>query len=317
MRLAENIAAKRRLEFANDQHGFVMVSKQQADFVAYCRRLGESKRVLNTRLVWKNAINQLEAFSGGSVQFSNVNHSFLQAFKDYLLRELNPNSAAVYLARIKTACHLAVKEGILPRNPAVDVFIKKRGTRREYLTLEELQRLAETPCSNEETKQAFLFSAFTGLRYSDVRALTWKKVKPSNGGFVLEFIQVKTGEVETLPVSEQAAAILRSQSNAEVSPRIISEVPAEAVFKLGAQQSIDKAIRQWVKRAGVEKRISFHCARHTFATLGLTCGVDLYTMSKLLGHRDIASTQIYAKIIDKKKLEAVAMLPTLQSRTTD
>jgi len=133
----------------------------------------------------------------------------------------------------------------------------------------------------------------------------------------LEFIQVKTGEVETLPVSEQAAAILRSQSNAEVSPRIISEVPAEAVFKLGAQQSIDKAIRQWVKRAGVEKRISFHCARHTFATLGLTCGVDLYTMSKLLGHRDIASTQIYAKIIDKKKLEAVAMLPTLQSRTTD
>lgn len=133
----------------------------------------------------------------------------------------------------------------------------------------------------------------------------------------MEFIQVKTGEVETLPVSEQAAAILRSQSNAEVSPRIISEVPAEAVFKLGAQQSIDKAIRQWVKRAGVEKRISFHCARHTFATLGLTCGVDLYTMSKLLGHRDIASTQIYAKIIDKKKLEAVAMLPTLQSRTTD
>jgi len=152
MRLAENIAAKRRLEFANDQHGFVMVSKQQADFVAYCRRLGESKRVLNTRLVWKNAINQLEAFSGGSVQFSNVNHSFLQAFKDYLLRELNPNSAAVYLARIKTACHLAVKEGILPRNPAVDVFIKKRGTRREYLTLEELQRLAETPLQQRRDK---------------------------------------------------------------------------------------------------------------------------------------------------------------------
>jgi integrase len=311
LRLAENIAAKRRLEFANDQHGFVMATKQEADCVAYCRKLGESKRVLNTRLVWKNAINQLEAFSGGPVQFSTVNHSFLEAFKLYLLKDLNPNSAGVYLARIKTACRQAVKDGILPRNPAADISIKKRETRREYLTLEELQSLVQTPCSNEETKQAFLFSAFSGLRYSDVKALTWRKVRAVNGSYLLEFTQKKTGDVETLPLSQQAAAILRHQANAEVSPRIIQEVVPDAVFKLGAQQSIDKAIRQWVKRAGIEKRISFHCARHTFATLGLTCGIDLYTMSKLLGHRDIASTQIYAKIIDRKKLEAVAMLPTL------
>jgi integrase len=317
LRLAENIAAKRRLEFANDQHGFVMATKQEADCVAYCRKLGESKRVLNTRLVWKNAVNQLEAFSGGPVQFSRVNHSFLEAFKEYLLKDLNPNSAGVYLSRIKTACRQAVKDGILPRNPAADISIKKRRTRREYLTLEELQRLAQTPCSNEETKQAFLFSAFTGLRYSDVRALTWQKVRPANGSFVLEFTQVKTGDVETLPMSDQAVAILREQTNAKVSPRIVSEVAPGVVFRLGAQQSIDKALRQWVKRAGIEKRISFHCARHTFATLGLTCGVDLYTMSKLLGHRDIASTQIYAKIIDKKKLEAVAMLPTLQAPLKD
>lgn len=317
LRLAENIAAKRRLEFANDQHGFVMATKQQADFVTYCRKLGESKRALNTRLVWKNAVNQLEAFSGAPVQFNKINHSFLETFKEYLLKELNPNSAAVYLARIKTACHQAVRDGILPRNPAADVSIKKRETRRQYLTLEELQRLADIPCSNEETKQAFLFSAFSGLRYSDVRALTWQNVRRLNGSFVLEFTQVKTGEVETLPVSDQAAVILRMQNSAEVSPRIVSKVLPDAVFKLGAQQSIDKAIRHWVKRAGINKNISFHCARHTFATLGLTFGVDLYTMSKLLGHRDIASTQIYARIIDKKKLEAVAMLPTLQSPRTD
>ena len=98
-----------------------------------------------------------------------------------------------------------------------------------------------------------------------------------------------------------------------MSPRIVNEIAPGVVFRLGAQQSIDKAIRQWVKRTGIDKNISFHCARHTFATLGLTCGIDLYTMSKLLGHRDIASTQIYAKIIDRKKMEAVAMLPTLES----
>jgi len=317
LRLAENIAAKRRLEFVNDRHGFVMMAKQQADFVAYCRRLGESRQAANTRLGWQNAINRLEAFTGGPVPVSQVNYSFLHGFKDYLLKAVSPNSALVYLARIKTACHQAVKDGIFSKNPAADVSIKKRETRRQYLILEELQRLADAPCSNDQAKQAFLFSAFTGLRYSDVHALTWQKVKCLNGSFVLEFSQIKTGEVETLPVSEQAAAILRKQVNAEASSRIVQEVVSDAVFKLGAQQSIDKAIRQWVKGTGINKNISFHCARHTFATLGLTCGVDLYTMSKLLGHRDIASTQIYAKIIDKKKLEAVAMLPTLQAPMQD
>src|SRR5262249_40919247 len=154
--------------------------------------------------------------------------------------------------------------------------------------------------------------AFSGLRYSDVKALTWRKVKPTNGSYVLEFTQAKTGEVETLPLSEQAATILKNQADATPSPRISADIPSDAVFKLGAQQSIDKAIRQWIKRAEINKKISFHCARHTFATLGLTHGVDLYTMSKLLGHRDVATTQIYAKVVDQKKREAVMLLPCLK-----
>ncbi len=297
---------------ANQEHGLNIPFKQKADFIEYSKKLGKSKRSPNTRIVWNNAILQLTQFARGEkIQFSQVNNSFLQSFKDYLLKNLSPNSASVYLARIKTACHQAVRDGIFPRDPALDVSIKKKETRREYLTLEELQKLAATPCSNEETKRAFLFSAFSGLRYSDVKALTWRKVKPVDGGYVLEFTQQKTGEVETLPLSEQAGAILRNQASAQVSPRITTTIPDEAVFKLGAQQTIDKAIRLWVKRAEIQKKISFHCARHTFATLGLTDGVDLYTMSKLLAHRDMASTQIYAKIVDQKKREAVNLLPML------
>jgi site-specific recombinase XerD len=311
LRLAKSICAKRQLEIANQEHGLNIPSKQRADFVEYCRKLGKGKRSPNTRVVWNNAIQQLTSFGGEKIQFTQISNGFLQSFKDHLLTNLSPNSALVYLARIKTACHQAVRDGIFPKNPALDISIKKKETRREYLTLEELQKLAATPCSNEETKQAFLFSAFSGLRYSDVKALTWPKVRAVNSGYVLEFTQAKTGDVETLPLSEQAASILRDQATAKASPRITDAIPSDAVFKLGAQQSIDKAIRLWVRRAEIQKKISFHCARHTFATLGLTHGVDLYTMSKLLGHRDVATTQIYARIIDQKKRDAVNLLPKL------
>src|SRR5439155_16361598 len=105
-------------------------------------------------------IGHLQTFTGGPIQLNRVNHSFLQAFREYLLGKVNQNSALVYLARIKTACRQAVKDGILTRNPALDVSIKKQATRRQFLTLDELERLAAMPCSNAETKAAFLFSAF-------------------------------------------------------------------------------------------------------------------------------------------------------------
>ena len=312
LRLAENIAAKRRLELASEEHGFAMHAKQKADFIEYCQKLGEGKRAANTRAVWRNAIGQLRAFTSAPIQFSRVNHSLLQSFREYLLSRVNRNSALVYLARIKAACRQAVRDGILSRNPALDVSIKKQATRRQFLTLDELKDLAATPCGNADTKAAFLFSAFSGLRYSDVKALTWDKVKLTNSSCFLEYTQTKTGEPEDMPLSAEAVAILEGQRDARVSPRIKSHVNGAAVFKLGAQQTIDKAIRRWVKRAGIEKKISFHNARHTFATLSLTHGVDLYTLSKLLGHKSISATEIYAKVVDQKKRQAVDMLPRLK-----
>jgi integrase len=311
LRLAENIAAKRCLELASEAHGFAMQAKQKADFIEYCRKLGESKRSPNTRVVWRNAIGHLQSFTGGALQFGKLNHSLLTGFRDYLIGKVSQNSALVYLARVKTACRQAVKAGILSRDPALDVSIKKQATRRQFLTFEELEKLAATHCSNRDTKAAFLFSAFSGLRYSDVKALTWSKVKQANSSCELEFSQTKTGDPETLPLSAEAAAILKGQHNARVSPRVKSKVTVDAVFKLGAQQTIDKAIRQWVKRAGIQKKISFHNARHTFATLSLTNGIDIYTVSKLLGHKRLETTEIYAKVIDQKKRQAVGMLPRL------
>jgi len=127
----------------------------------------------------------------------------------------------------------------------------------------------------------------------------------------LEFTQVKTDEIETLPIGSEATAILSKQRDARRSGRVKISIAADAVFKMPAQQTTDKVLKRWAKAAGIEKTISFHTGRHTFATIGLKNGVDLYVMSKLLGHRSLESTQIYAKVVDESKRKAVAMFPTL------
>jgi integrase len=308
MRIAEARAAQRRLEAFGDQHGLSAPTKQKGDFIEYCRKLGKGKRAPNTRLVWKNAIARLEAFAG-RLTFERLDADFLEQFRDHLLQDLKPNSAAVYLARIKTACRQAVKARILSRNPGENVTpIRKQDSQRVFLTLPELRKLERTECGNGAVKQAFLFSAFSGLRYSDVRPLTWGRVRRTGGAWALEFTQAKTGDSEMLPLSKEAADILRRASRNGAST---SDAP---VFALPAQQTIDRALKRWGRRAGLEKIISFHTGRHTFATLGLTHGVDLYTMSKLLGHRDVSTTQIYTKVVDQRKREAVEMFPTLTPR---
>lgn len=310
--IAEQIRSKRVHEDAQGKHGFLIATRQKEDFLAYCGRIAETMRSPNSRMVWKNAMAHLETFAGGPVPFESLSREYLERFRDYLLDRLKPNSAAVYLARIKTALLKAVNtDGILLQNPAHDVKIKKQDTQRAFLTLDELRRLERTPCGNRAVKDAFLFSAFSGLRYSDIRALTWDKVRKAGPHYSIEFVQVKTQEAELLPLSRQAGKILGAQKGTDYSGHITGEIVRNAVFKLPAQQTIDKTVKRWGKRAGISKRISFHTARHTFATLGLTHGVDIYTMSKLLGHRDLSSTQIYAKIVDEKKKKAVELIPTL------
>jgi integrase len=166
---------------------------------------------------------------------------------------------------------------------------------REYLTLEQLQALVNTPCSIPLLKSAALFSALTGLRFSDISKLVWSEVQYSElEGYFLQFRQKKTKGVEVLPISEQAVSLLGERKE-----------PTEQVFKgLIYSAYLNVHLKQWILRAGITKDITFHCFRHTFATLQLSHGTDIYTVSKMLGHRELKTTQIYAKIVDDTKRKA-------------
>ncbi|MFD2790450.1 site-specific integrase [Arenibacter sp. H213] len=178
---------------------------------------------------------------------------------------------------------------------------------REYLTSDELQKLSKTPCSIPLLKRAFLFSTLSGIRWSDINKLKWSEVRDEgtdNSGdliFRIVFQQKKTEGVEYLYISEQARELLGERRG-----------PNDRVFKgLRYSAHMNLQLLRWCMFAGINKHITFHSARHTNAVLLLENGADIYTVSKRLGHREIRTTEIYAKIIDKKMKEAANLLPKL------
>lgn len=311
LELAETIRAKRLLEIQNGRFGMHDRSKLEASFIEYYKQLMEKRQHHESNSNfgnWKSALIHLEAFTGDELTFAEITRQWVENFRDYLVkdartkggRRLSQNSTASYYSKVVAAIKHAVKDGILIQNPAQGVeFIKQVDPERQFLTLEELQRLAATDCEIPVLKNAFLFSALTGLRWSDIEKLTWSEVHFSGEyGHFIQFRQKKTKGFETLPISKQASDLLGKRGR-----------PDEQVFKgLAYSAWLNIKLRVWMLSAGISKKISFHCARHTFATLQLSLGTDIYTVSKMLGHRDLKTTQVYAKIIDEKKREAASKI---------
>ena len=174
---------------------------------------------------------------------------------------------------------------------------------REFLTIDELKRLAEAKCPNNEVKKAFMFSCFTGLRISDIRTLTQEKIRKSadDKSLYVDTIMQKTKKKVTIPLSQEALQWLP-----------IDTPYGEPFFKLpNSKTAVGNNIRKWCANAEIDKEITFHCARHTFGTTMLTVGADLFTTSKLMGHSDVSTTTIYAKIIDQKKVDSIRLLDNI------
>jgi len=299
LEIAERKRAEWELELQYDDFGFTSDKKKKGNFVEYFEKLVNERP--SDRSSWSCTLKKLKTFTKDNIRFDQITPEWLENFQKFLLSEVSEVTAWHYYSNIKFALNKAENQKIINKNPAKLVNnIKKPETKREYLTIKEVKKLANTDCSNQEVKDAFLFSCFTGLRYSDVVSLTWNNIVNDK----IEFKQKKTGGVEYLPISQTAKEILAKRKSTKNKSVIIFDVPT----KVG----IFKHIKKWVKAADIKKRVSFHTARHTFATMALTQGVDLYTVSKLLGHKDIATTQVYAKIIDTKKQEAVDKLPLLE-----
>lgn len=316
LQIGESIRQKRE-NFLNKPEIYSEYEKEQLRkkekgeqcFIEYFRKLA-NKRKASNHDNWVSALNYIEAFTNGKLKFADLNEKFLEDFKEYLLSTkskksdkttLSQNSAVSYFNKVKAALKQAYKDDILQTDLNAKISpIKAAETRREYLTIEELNKLVKTPCNNDLLKRAALFSALTGLRFSDIQKMVWGELEYIEGqGYFLNFSQKKTKGVEVLPISEQAYSFTEGAENPKDMPQ---DKPVFEGLKYSAYHN--KHLFQWIGAAGITKDITFHCFRHTFATLQLFNGTDIYTVSKMLGHKDLKTTQIYAKIVDETKRKA-------------
>ncbi len=245
----------------------------------------------------------------------DIDRSFCVGFADYLRsanalnskKALSPATQYELLNALSIILNEAVREGMMARNPMcllnASERIKKPESAREYLTLEEIRRfinVSEKNISAGDDVAAFLFCCFCGLRYSDVAALKWENIVDTPGGKEIRINMKKTKRQIVIPLSTQASSLLPAKGE-----------PTDCVFSFPSYSVTLRKLRKLAAAAGIKKNVTFHVSRHTFATMMLTAGADLYTISKLVGHTDIRTTQIYSKVVDRKKREAIALLDTL------
>lgn len=311
LQLAEQIRQKRE-NYLNKPEIYTGYEKEQLkirkkggqNFIDYFKTLAENRKASNHDN-WVSAFKYLQGFTKGSLIFSDLNENICNEFKNYLLTVksnksskviLSQNSAFSYFNKFKAALKQAYKDGYLQTDLNAKIeSIKQVETRRNFLTIEELNTLIRTECNNPLLKRAAIFSALTGLRFSDIKNLAWGEIHYTiENGYSIQFTQQKTKGVEVLPISLQAYSLLGEPQ--ELSRKVFEGLTYSAYE--------NKHLYQWIGAAGITKDITFHCFRHTFATLQLSKGTDIYTVSKMLGHRELKTTQIYAKVIDQTKREA-------------
>lgn len=319
MQLAEAIRAKKVVEIQSKDFGFDVSPQNDAKFFDVMRKIIDRKDG-TTKTSWQNCLAHVLKFEPDEqITFSEITPQWVRGFRDYLdtkamqwaidtrKRDVEPRplalgTKALMFQKFCSVFNIAMRDGIIMYNPTAGVErFKEPESEREFLTIDEVKKLRKTPPPNRDLAQAFFFSCLTGLRWSDIVKLKWSEVQETQSGTRIVFTQKKTGGLEYLDLNSQAASMLGTRGK-----------PDDYVFpKLGPIQAARISIAAWVKSAGIDKHITFHCARHTFAVMMLDLGVDLYTVSKLLGHKSIETTQVYAKILDKNKKAAVERIPNI------
>ncbi|MCT2561759.1 site-specific integrase [Chryseobacterium herbae] len=312
--LAEHVRSKRQLDVQNKRFDFLSDAKRNGNFLDFFQELADKRSGTNS-YNWKMSVAYFIAFAGEVFPFAYLNETFCEGYSAYLLsspsvgrakRKIKTNTAVSYFAKFKTTLKEAYKKGYLPKDLGRIVDgITPIDTHREFLFMDELQNMADAECESKVVKRAGLFSALTGFRFSDIQTLLWSEIRGAKGNYIILYAQEKTAAAEYFPVSDQAVALLGVPGS-----------PNERVFKDLDYNQVDTLLPGWLINAGINRHFTFHGFRHTFATLQIASGTSIYTVSKLLGHKSVKTTEIYARIVDSLKKEATERI-RLNSLTLD
>lgn len=300
LQTAEHLRAKRELQQSTQRNGLTPVQKTKVNFLAYFQTFIDAYPKKDGRM-FKGTLRYLKEFAQTDyLSVQALTESFCYSFKNFLDGHANLTGETPhdYFARFKKVLRQAVRDKLLEASPAIEVTNKRSANslQKDVLTTEELQLLAQTPCPNPEVKRAFLFACNTGLRLCDVNTLRWTNIQRG----MLRLQQQKTRQIVWVNLNATAQKLLGPAGRNE-----------EPVFALPSHTSVLSALRLWRENAGLGKKVTFHVARHSFATNLLIHQTDLKTVSSLLGHTSLTHTQKYVRVVEALKQTAVNRLPEL------
>lgn len=320
MAIAEAVKAQRILDIKNGKFGFDNPKGDKITIVDWVEEVKERNTKKNKSenyiKIASCALNHIKEFTKNKpVKLKDVDKKFILKYIEYLRevrvkdRFISAQSVYLYYMTVNVALNVAVVDGIIEKNPCKDLPAddkpKQVPGEREYLTLEEIRQFIDVKCSKSEkiAKDTFLFSCFTGLRFVDIQNLKWKNIiRIDEETYQIQIIQQKTKNNITIPLTDNALMWLPESDNVDKE---------DLVFPIESYFNIRQKLGRLIKRSAINKRVTFHVGRHTYATLLLYYGADLYTVSKLLGHTNVKTTQIYAKVMDETKRKAVNLIPNI------
>lgn len=305
LKLIQSIRNKREDQLNFSQHGYKAPESINYNLLDYLDECLENK--FNYKLECLT-VHLNKYLTNKNVVFNDVDEVLLQRFQSYLLKQVSQNTACAYMSVFRQYFNKLKAKGIVHKSP-FETFkiVEEEYLERTTLTIEEVRALAKcTPASgNPQIRQAFLFACFTGLRFSDIKKLSYDEIS----GEEIVFRPAKTPrKIVRVPLVKDALLIIDEVEKHEINRKVFWDLPSSQV--------VNFYLKFWALEVGLKKNLHFHAARHTFATIGLTFGIDIYTMKELLGHSKLEMTQIYAKIVDEKKKAEMFKFPQLSHDVT-
>ena len=295
---AEAIRCRRFESIVNDRYDFFDRHKLKADFLEYYR-----KQLRKHDQKWEFVYHHFYNFVHGKCTFEEIDIDLCNKFREYLLNakqlrrdgRISKNSASGYWSTFRGLLKILYRNQLIKTN--INDFLDKietEDTPKDYLSVEELYKLAETPCKKPILKTAALFSCLTSLRISDILSLQWHEIVDfAAGGKCVHTITQKTKTEDIIPVSDEALQLIG-----------YSPEKTGLVFKGLKRSWTQHPMKEWIRKAGITKNITFHSYRRTYATLQGAAGTDIRTIQSNMAHKSITTTQRYMKVVDSNKREA-------------
>lgn len=295
---AEAIRCRRFESIVNDRYDFFDRHKLKADFLEYYR-----KQLRKHDQKWEFVYHHFYNFVHGKCTFEEIDIDLCNKFREYLLNakqlrrdgRISKNSASGYWSTFRGLLKILYRNRLIKTN--INDFLDKietEDTPKEYLSVEELYKLAETPCKKPILKTASLFSCLTSLRISDILSLQWHEIVDfAAGGKCVHTITQKTKTEDIIPISDEALQLIG-----------YSPEKTGLVFKGLKRSWTQHPMKEWIREAGITKNITFHSYRRTYATLQGAAGTDIRTIQSNMAHKSITTTQRYMKVVDSNKREA-------------